>query len=242
MSTAVSGAPPKPAPSAAPPASHAAPSRVRRFIGSAIGLKIVMAATGIALSLFVLVHMAGNLQVFLGAEAMDAYGAALKKYPPVLWGARIGLVAMAAAHVAAFIALTKRSRAARPVGYRKTAHRESTFASRSMRLTGPLLLAFIVYHLLHFTTGTVHPDFHEGKVYANLVTGLRVVPVALFYLLAMACLGLHLFHGVWSLFQTLGSSQPRAASFARKLATVFTIVVVAGFAAIPLAVLAGILK
>jgi succinate dehydrogenase / fumarate reductase cytochrome b subunit len=201
-----------------------------------------MAVTGIALSLFVLVHMAGNLQVFLGAEAMDAYGAALKKLPPVLWGARLSLLAMAALHVVAFVALTRRSRAARPAGYRVTAHRESTFASRSMRLTGPLLLAFIVYHLLHFTTGTVHPNFHEGKVYANLVTGLRVVPVALFYLLAMACLALHLFHGIWSVFQTLGTSQPRAASFGGKLAALFTIVVVGGFAVIPVAVLTGLLK
>ena len=239
MSTATAGAPPQAAP---PRASTAAPSRLRRVLTSTIGLKAVMALTGILLSLFVLVHMAGNLQVFIGAEAMDAYGAALKKYPPVLWGFRIGLLAAAGLHVASSVALWKRSRAARPVGYRVTEHRDSTFASRSMRLSGPLLLVFVVYHLLHFTTGTVHPDFHEGKVYANLVVGLRVVPVALFYLLAMACLALHLHHGVWSMFQTLGSSQPRATSLARRFATFFTAVVVLGFAVIPIAVVTGILR
>ena len=147
-----------------------------------------------------------------------------------------------ALHIWAYLVLTRDSRKARRQGYRVTAHRESSFASRSMRLTGPLLLAFIIYHILHLTTGTVHPDPKEGDVYHNLVSGLKVVPVAVFYLVAMAALGLHLWHGVWSLFQTLGASQPRYDSLGRRVATVFTLVVVLGFAAVPLSVLAGVVK
>jgi succinate dehydrogenase / fumarate reductase cytochrome b subunit len=111
-----------------------------------------------------------------------------------------------------------------------------------MRWTGPFLAAFIVYHLLHLTTGTVHPSFREGDVYHNLVAGLRVTWVAVFYIVAMGCLALHTFHGVWSMFQSLGVSQPRYESFARRLATIFTIIVVGGFVIIPIAVLAGLLK
>ena len=121
-------------------------------------------------------------------------------------------------------------------------HRESSFASRSMRMTGPLLLAFIVFHILHLTTGTVHPGFQEGGVYHNLVAGLRVVPVAIIYVLAMVVLGFHLWHGVWSLFQTLGAEQARYGSLGRRVATVFTLVVVLGFIAVPLVVVSGFVK
>ena len=111
-----------------------------------------------------------------------------------------------------------------------------------MRLSGPLLLAFIIYHILHLTTGTVHPDYKEGGIYHNLLTGLSVWPVALFYLVALAALALHLWHGVWSLFQTLGVGQARYESIGRRTATAFTLVVVIGFAAIPICILAGIIK
>ena len=111
-----------------------------------------------------------------------------------------------------------------------------------MRVTGPLVLLFIVYHILHLTTGSVHPDYHEGSVYANLVSGLKVSSVAVAYVLAMAMLGIHLWHGVWSMTQTLGADQARYNSPGRKLATVFTAVVVAGFAVVPIAVVAGFIK
>jgi succinate dehydrogenase / fumarate reductase cytochrome b subunit len=201
-----------------------------------------MAATGVVLSGFVLGHMAGNLTAFSGAAALDAYGAALRKFPAVLWGVRLGLLASVALHIWAYWMLTQKSWSARPQGYRVNTYLESTWASRTMRWTGPLLAVFIVYHLLHLTTGTVHPDFREGRVYDNLVSGLQVLPVAIFYIAAMGALGFHLWHGVWSLFQSIGVSQPRYDSFARRLATVFTIVVVGGFVIIPLAVLAGVLR
>lgn len=232
--------------SAAAPSSVVAgrkpPSALARLLTSSIGQKAVMAVTGLGLSVFVLGHMAGNLNAFLGAQALDAYGAALRKFPALLWSARIALLVAVGLHIWAYVALQRKNMGARPQGYRSVTHRESSFASRTMRLTGPLLAAFIVFHILHLTTGTVHPDFQEGAVYHNLLTGLQVAPVAIFYLVAMLALAWHLFHGVWSLFQTLGIGQPRYESFGRRFATVYTLIVVAGFAAIPIAVLAKFLK
>jgi len=216
--------------------------RVLRFWGSSVGLKLIMAITGVMLSGFVLVHMLGNLQIFQGAESLDAYGRLLHKEPAILWSARLGLLGATGLHIWAFLRLRKLIVKARPIGYGKLKRRESTWASRSMRVTGPLVLLFIVYHILHLTTGSVHPDYHEGSVYRNLVNGLRVVPVAAIYVLSMAMLGIHLWHGVWSMTQTLGADQARYDSPARKLATVFTAVVVAGFAVVPIAVAAGYIR
>ena len=216
------------------------------FFGSSVGKKIVMAITGIVLSVFVLGHMVGNLQAFLpnGPEALDHYGAFLKEmlHGAGIWVVRGGLLVAVVLHAWAYLALTTKSLAARPKGYAVTDYEEATFASRSMRWTGPILAAFIIYHLLHMTTGTVHPHFVEGKVYQNLVTGLVAVPVALFYIVAMGCLAFHLWHGVWSLFQTLGVGHPKYMAAARGLAVVLTILVAGGFVIVPLAVLAGVLK
>jgi succinate dehydrogenase / fumarate reductase cytochrome b subunit len=217
-------------------------SWLARVFRSTIGLKMVMAATGVVLSVFVLGHMLGNLTAFRGAEAMDAYGATLRKVPVVLWAVRLGLLVSVGLHIWAYLALTKKSWEARQIGYQKRAYREATYASRTMRITGPLLAAFVVYHLMDLTVGKWNPDFREGEVYHNLIASLSLTPVAVFYLLAVAALALHLWHGVWSMFQSLGISQPRHESFARRLATLFTILVVGGFALIPLAILAGRLK
>ncbi len=224
--------------------SPVAQSRLARILGSSIGQKLVMAVTGIILSGFIVGHMAGNLTAFKGALAINAYGAALRKIPPLLWGTRIVLLLSVGLHIWAYLALSIKSWGARPKGYRVTSYKEASLASRTMRWTGPILAAFIVFHILHFTTGTIHPGFEykAGDIYHNLIAGLSVTPVAIFYIVAMACLALHVFHGVWSLFQSLGVSQPRYDSFARRLATIFTIVVVGGFVVIPIAVLAGFLK
>jgi succinate dehydrogenase / fumarate reductase cytochrome b subunit len=216
------------------------------LLNSSVGKKIVMAVTGIVLSLFVLGHMAGNLQAFLpnGPEALDHYGAFLREllHGTGIWFVRAGLLLAVGLHIWAYLGLTQRSWAARPQGYRVTDFEEATFASRSMRWTGPILAAFIVYHILHMTTGTLHPHFVEGKVYQNLVTGLAVVPVALFYVVAMGCLAFHLWHGAWSMFQTLGLSHPKYLAARKAFAVVFTILVTGGFVLVPLAVLAGVLK
>ena len=217
-------------------------SRLTLFFRSSIGLKLVMALTGVVLSGFVLGHMVGNLKVFEGADALNAYGRLLRYEMALLWTARIVLLVSVALHIWAYLLLTRSNLKARSHSYRVVTHRESSYASRSMRITGPLLLLFIIYHILHLTTGTVHSSFEEGDVYHNLVTGLSSPPIALFYLLAMAALALHLWHGIWSLFQTLGASQPRYDSLGRKVATVFTIVVVLGFSAVPISILAGLVK
>ena len=216
-----------------------------RFWGTSVGLKLIMAATGVGLSAFVLVHMLGNLQVFQGAESLDAYGHLLHAEPAVLWGARVGLLTMVGLHIWAYLVLTgkiwKAQGKAKAVGH-GIKHKEATWASRSMRISGPLLLAFIVYHILHLTTGSVHPDYHEGSVYANLVSGLRVPVVAAVYIVSMGLLGFHLWHGVWSMCQTLGLNQGRYRSPGRYFATAFTLVVVAGFVAVPVAVFSGVVK
>jgi succinate dehydrogenase / fumarate reductase, cytochrome b subunit len=217
-------------------------SRLARFLTSSIGLKLIMAGTGAILSAFVLGHMAGNLKVFEGAEAINAYGRLLRFEPALLWGARAVLLGSVILHIVAWVVLMRSNLEARPVGYRVTAHKESSFASRSMRLTGPLVLAFLVFHILHMTTGTVHSDFREGEVYHNLITGLSNGLIAGFYILALLALGFHLWHGVWSLFQTLGLGAKRYHSLGRYIATIFTIVVVGGFIAVPLTIVLRIIK
>lgn len=212
------------------------------LIRSSIGRKIIMAVTGVALFGFVLAHMAGNLQAFAGPTKLDEYGAALRKIPALLWGMRLGLVGAALLHVWSAASLTLASWGARPQGYRTLRSQDSTYASRSMGISGVVLLVFIVYHLLHFTLGSVHPDFVEGAVNHNVVTGFHVLWVTGFYVVAMACLGLHLWHGVWSMTQTLGLAHPRYDALRENAATLFTLIVVLGFLAVPLGVLAGFLR
>jgi succinate dehydrogenase / fumarate reductase cytochrome b subunit len=210
-----------------------------RFFGSSIGKKVVMAVTGIALFGFVVAHMLGNLQVYLGSEALNAYAKGLRDLGPLLWLARIGLLVAVALHIWSAYSLTRMNRAARPEGYREKEHRESTYASRTMRWSGVFLALFIVYHLMHLTWGNAHPDFIHGDVYHNFVVGFRPVLVTLVYVLAMLALGLHMYHGVWSLMQTLGLSHPRYNHLRHAFAALITAVVVIGNISMPVAVLAG---
>ena len=216
-------------------------NRAQQFLASSPGKKVVMAVSGLALFGFVVAHLAGNLQVYLGPTKLDEYGAALRHMPALLWAARLGLLVMAALHVWAATTLTLLNRRARPVGYREKEHRESTYASRTMRWSGVLLLLFIVYHLMHFTFGNVHPDFIPGAVNHNLVVGLSRKLPAVFYIVAMLALGLHMYHGVWSFLQTLGLAHPRYNHLRHAFATLVTVIVVAGNISFPLAVLAGLI-
>jgi succinate dehydrogenase / fumarate reductase cytochrome b subunit len=210
-----------------------------RFFASSIGKKVVMAVTGVALFGFVIAHMLGNLQVYLGPEALNAYAAGLRHLGALLWLARLGLLVAVVLHIWSAYSLTQMNRAARPEGYREKEHRESTYASRTMRWSGVFLFLFIVYHLMHFTFGNVHPDFIPGDVYHNFVVGFRQTLVSVVYILAMLALGLHLYHGVWSFLQTLGLSHPRYNHLRHAFATLVTVIVVAGNISMPLAVLAG---
>jgi succinate dehydrogenase / fumarate reductase cytochrome b subunit len=219
-------------------------SQARGFVGSSIGRKVIMAVTGAILFGFVLAHMLGNLQVYLGPEAMNNYAAFLRQvlHGTGIWIARAVLLAAVLLHIWSATSLTLESRRARPEGYRLEKWKASTYASRTMRWGGVILLLFIIYHLLHFTTGTVHQSFIEGDVYHNFVAGFRSVPVCLFYIFAMLALGLHLSHGVWSMFQTLGVSHPRYIRVAHVGAWIFAAIIVIGNISFPLAVLAGVVK
>ncbi len=198
-----------------------------------------MAVTGLILVTFVVMHMLGNLLIFQGPARINAYSRFLHGTGELLWVVRLVLLAAVVLHIDAAVQLTRRSLAARPVGYEEHDPQVSTFAARTIRWGGGLLLIFVVFHLLHFTTGTLLPTFHPGDVYLNVVTGLRVWPVAVFYVIAMVALGLHLYHGAWSSIRTLGLARPSRDPLHRPIATVLAIVVAAGFALVPVAVLAG---
>ena len=214
-----------------------------------IGKKVIMAVTGLILVLFVITHMLGNLHAFEGAEELNHYGRFLREAgAPVLvneqalWMLRIVLLVSAVLHIWSAVDLTRLDLASRPAGYRRKRMVSASLAARSMRIGGVLLAVFIVYHILHMTTGTVHPSFVEGDVYHNVVVAFRNPLVTLFYLLAMVALGFHLYHGVWSMFQTLGLNNRGRTRFFGGLATVTSVVVALGFVLVPLAVLFGLLR
>ena len=215
-----------------------------RFIGSTIGRKIVMAVTGLALVGFAVGHMAGNLQMFLGPVAMHEYAVLLRSllHGAGVWIARGGLLASVILHIWAATSLTLENRAARPVAYRTWQPNASTLGSRTMRWSGYLLLAYIIYHLLHMTFGTVHPDFRELEPYYNLVSAFQSKVVAFAYIGAMILLGFHLDHGIWSMVRTLGLSHPRYVKLVRMASAGLSILVVIGYVAIPVAVLTGVLR
>jgi succinate dehydrogenase / fumarate reductase cytochrome b subunit len=215
-----------------------------RFFSSTNGKKAVMGVTGAVLFVFVLGHMAGNLQIFEGPEKINAYGRFLHSVPELLWGVRIILLAAVSLHIWACIGLAARKLESRPVGYSKKQSVSSSYASRTMYWSGPILLAFIIFHLLQFTAGVVHPgaDFQEGDVYHNMVAGFSVWYVSAWYIFSMLLLGLHIQHGAWSMFQSLGFNHPRHTPVLKKGAAVFAIVIVGGFISIPISVLLGLVR
>ena len=218
-------------------AAQSALHRTLQFWQATVGKKYVMALTGAVLFGFVLIHMLGNLQVFLGAEKLNAYGALLKANAGVLWGARLILLANVTLHMTAAFQLWSLKNKARPNAYAVTRSTTSSFASRTMYLTGPGLLFFLIYHLTHLTTGQTHPDFAQEDVYRNVILGFRQPVAFVTYLLAMGFLGFHLVHGVWSMFQSAGLNHPKYMPKIRLLATLATGLVVGGNITIPVAVI-----
>ena len=215
----------------------------------AVGKKAVMATSGIVLFGFVLLHMVGNLKLYEGPRVLNAYAEFLRTAgePAVprsglLWMARLVLLAAVALHVTAAWQLTRAAHAARPVAYAAAARVHTSYASRTMRWGGVIILLFVVFHLLHLTWGVVHPSFVPGDVYHNVVAGFQVWWVALFYIAAQVALGFHLYHGLWSLFQSLGWSHPRFNRWRRWLAHGFAWIVTLGNVSFPLAVLSGLVR
>jgi succinate dehydrogenase / fumarate reductase cytochrome b subunit len=212
------------------------------FYRSTVGKKIIVAVTGFIGVAYVGVHMLGNLQVFAGPAQLNSYAALLKSNGGLLWIARIVLAIAVVLHIVIAYQLTWRCQKSRRIAYSRWQAVASTFASRTMTWSGPIIGTFIIYHLLHFTTGTVHPDFHPDAVYRNVVTGFRIWYVSLFYIVAMLALGLHMYHGVWSMFKSFGVNDPEYNGLIRGVATCVTLAVVIGFISIPLAVLLGIIS
>ena len=219
-------------------------TRSTAFLSTTVGKKVVMAVTGVILFAFVIGHMIGNLQIYLGAEAMDHYAVFLREllHGAGLWIARVVLLTSVGLHIWAATAVTLGSWAARPVRYRRVRHVESTYASRTMRWGGPILAAFVVYHIMHLTLGSAGLPFEEGRVYRNVVAGFRLPLVSLFYVVAQIALGLHLYHGGWSMLQSLGLSHARWNRLRFAVSLAVTLLVVIGNVSIPVAVLAGWVK
>jgi len=215
-----------------------------RFWESTNGKKVIMGATGFILFAFIVGHMLGNMQIYAGADKFNSYGHFLHGVPELLWIVRIGLLAAVGLHIWASVGLALRKTKARPVGYAKRQNTVSSYASRTMYWSGPILLAFVIYHILHLTAGVVHPgsSFQEGDVYANTVGGFQVWYVSAWYIFSMILLGLHLRHGFWSMFQSLGINHPRHTPILQKAAIAFAIIVTAGFISIPVSILLGLVK
>jgi succinate dehydrogenase / fumarate reductase cytochrome b subunit len=218
--------------------------RLRGFYGSMVGKKAVMGVTGLIWIGFVIVHALGNLLVFRGSAAINSYSHFLKSTGELLWTLRIVLVLAIVAHVIAAVQLTRQSRAARPIGYVKQERQVATIGSRTMRWGGALILVFIVLHLLHFTTGTIRPAgvFSPEDVYANVITSFRIWWVALFYVIAMIALGLHIFHGAWSSVRSIGVSPESPEPLHHRISLAIAILLWAAFTAVPVAVFTGIVR
>jgi succinate dehydrogenase / fumarate reductase cytochrome b subunit len=217
---------------------------LRSFYGSMVGKKVVMGVTGLIWIGFVIIHALGNLLVFRGSAAINSYSHFLKSTGELLWALRIVLFIAVILHVIAAVQLTRQSRAARPIGYVKQERQVATIGSRTMRWGGALILVFIVLHLLHFTTGTIRPAgvFAPEDVYANVITSFRIWWVALFYVIAMIALGLHVFHGAWSSVRSIGVSPESPEPLHHRISLAIAILLWAAFTAVPVAVFTGIVR
>jgi succinate dehydrogenase / fumarate reductase cytochrome b subunit len=220
------------------------------YYGTTIGKKMAMAVTGLILFAYALFHMAGNLQLYVPSPPNEAPGYFINRYAeflhsttfaPFLWIVRLVLLGSVALHVVAAIQLTVQSWGARGVRYHVRHYRKADIAARTMIWTGPIVGAFLTYHILHLTTGHVAPaGFVEGRAYENLVAGFRNPAIAGVYVAAVAMLGFHFYHALWSWFQTLGLAHPTHNASRRWFSTGLTVVVVLGDLSFPVAVLTGL--
>ena len=201
-----------------------------------------MAISGVALFGFVVVHMLGNMNLYLGPQAMYDYAVALRKIPGGLWVARAVLLGALVAHVVSMASLRAANAAARPAKYHTQKTLASNYAAKTMYVTGPLIMFYVGYHIAHITFGVPHPSFDGYNPYNNVVYGLQHPLVATLYIAANLCLGFHLFHGVWSMFQSLGLNHPRYNHYRKQAAVAFAVIVTAGNLSFVICVLLGILE
>lgn len=216
---------------------------------TSIGKKVVMAVTGLIWYGYVIAHMLANLKAFAGPEQINAYASFLRVAgepifgdEQVLWAARSILLLSIVLHMVAAYQLTRMDLESRPIGYSTRKNVGRGYAASTMRWGGLIIALFIVYHILHLTTGTVHPSFIEGDVYHNLTVGFRIWYVAAIYLVAMIALGFHLHHGVWSMVQTFGLANTGNRRFWRGFAALSAVLIAGGFSLIPIGVITGVLR
>lgn len=219
-------------------------NRAPNFWQSTNGKKVVMAVTGAILFLFVIGHLIGNLLVFAGPARYNGYAQLLHFDDALLWIVRSILIISVVLHITATVQLALRNKRARPIGYSRKEAINSSYASRTMYWSGPIVLVFVIFHLLEFTAGTIHPGttFIAGDVYHNVVTGFQTWWVSIWYIFAMILLGFHLRHGLWSMFQSVGYNHPRHTPILKKTAFVIAVLIVLGYICIPISVLTGFIK
>ncbi len=222
---------------------------ITSFFASSIGRKWTVAVTGLVLFGFVIGHLVGNLQVFLGPEPLNRYGAFLQGLGELLWVVRIVLLVMFVLHIVATVQLRIENRAARPVKYAVKKHTRATFAARWMLLSGLTVLCFVVFHLMHFTVQNVDKSFldlHDAQgrhdIYRMMILGFTNKAASAFYLVGVGLLAVHLNHGFQSLFQTLGLSSAKLAVCWTKTGQALSWLIFLGYASIPVAVLSGVVK
>ena len=223
-------------------------NRVVRFYEAPIGKKVIMAVTGVILFGYVVAHLLGNLQIYGDPQQINKYAAFLHNpaNAGLLWMARAALLLAVIMHIVASIQLWKLKSDARPVAYVKKDDAAASYASRTMMWSGPIVAAFVIFHVLHLTVGAVLPlqevGPNEPNVRANVIAGFLNPAVSAFYILAMILLCMHLYHGLWSMFQSLGFSHPRYTPRLKKGAAIFAILIAIGNCSIPIAVMAGLVK
>jgi succinate dehydrogenase / fumarate reductase cytochrome b subunit len=223
-------------------------NRVVRFYEAPIGKKVIMAITGVILFGYVVAHLLGNLQIYGDPQQINKYAAFLHNpaNAGLLWIARTALLVAVIMHIVASVQLWKLKSDARPVAYVKKDDAAATYASRTMMWSGPIVAAFVIFHVLHLTVGAVLPlqeiGPNEPNVRANVIAGFMNPAVSAFYILAMILLCMHLYHGLWSMFQSLGFSHPRYTPRLKKGAAIFAILIAIGNCSIPIAVMAGLVK
>jgi succinate dehydrogenase / fumarate reductase, cytochrome b subunit len=233
----------------AAPARKLSPNPLVAFYQSSIGKKITVALTGLILIVYVLGHLAGNLQIYLSPERLNAYAEFLHALGPLLWLIRIFLLAAFIIHIVATVQLTLQNRRAKPQKYAVAGYQRSTTASRTMIVSGLIVLCFVIYHLLQFTFQTTNPEFHELRdsvgrhdVYRMVILGFQQPLISLFYALGLFLLTLHLSHGFASVTQTLGINNRKLAGLVSTGGQTLAWVVFAGYVSIPLTILLGIVR
>ncbi len=216
--------------------ARAGSARVIGFLSSTVGKKAVMAISGVVLFGFVVAHLLGNLQIFLGPDVFNTYARSLRHLPVLVWSVRIVLLIMVTLHIWISLQLAVAKSEARPIGYTKHVSAGSTYASRTMYMSGPIIAAFVVYHLLQFTFGVGGTAFERFDAYGNVINGFRVPVVSGFYVIAIGLLCVHLRHGLWSIFQTLGFHHPRNMQRLKTIAGFVALAIFLGFVSIPIAI------